>query len=170
MWRSDFNLNALYEAIDAQRRSRGLTWAQATREISRFATSGHPVASSTITGLKNKVVAEGDGVIQMLVWLRRPPESFIPGFPDAGADRYRLPEVGSHQVLRWDSRAIHTALDAARGARGLAWKQLSMEVGILSPSTIATMARGGRVGLPGIMRVIRWLDQPAAAFIRRTYQ
>jgi hypothetical protein len=163
---SDFDLKALYEAIDAQRRSRGLTWNQAAREINRFAILGHPIASSTITGLKTKVVAEGDGVIQMLVWLGRTPESFIPGFPDSTAEQFRLEEVGRNQVLRWDSKAIHKALNDARNARGLAWKQVSSEIGILTPNTLTTMAKGGRVGFPGIMRIVRWLNQPAATFIR----
>jgi hypothetical protein len=38
--REDFSLKALHEALDDRRRSRGLTWAAATREISRLDTPG----------------------------------------------------------------------------------------------------------------------------------
>src|SRR4030095_10440660 len=79
----DFDLNALYQALDAQRQSRGLTWAQATGEMSRVGPviRRHPIASSTITGLRTKGLAEADGVLQMLRWLGRAPESFMRGSP-----------------------------------------------------------------------------------------
>ena len=66
-----------------------------TREVNGIApgekSEGHPIATSTITGLKDKAVGEGDGILAMLLWLRRTPESFVPGFEDADAERYRLP-------------------------------------------------------------------------------
>src|SRR5262245_51408793 len=82
---ADFDLKALYEAPDEQRRLRQLSWAAAAREINRGHTEGHPIATSTITGLNSKRVGEGDGILGMLLWLRRAPESFIPGFEEADA-------------------------------------------------------------------------------------
>jgi hypothetical protein len=78
MENADFDLRALYDALDQQRRIRNLSWAAAAREINRFRTTGHPIAVSSITGLRDKAEAEGDGVLQMLVWLQRTPESFVP--------------------------------------------------------------------------------------------
>ncbi len=78
---SDFDLRALFDALDAKRQERGLSWAELTREVNRFRTQGHPIAASSITSLRDKAVAEGDGVLQMLIWLDRSPESFIPSFP-----------------------------------------------------------------------------------------
>src|SRR5262245_43837407 len=79
----DFSLAALYEALDDVRNARGISWAAVTREINaRFCdVPGHrAIAASTISGLRDKDMVEGDGVLQMLVWLRRSPESFVPGF------------------------------------------------------------------------------------------
>ena len=125
MAHSDFDLKALYDALDEQRRSREMSWAAVAREISRFNTEGHPIATSTITGLKNRALGEGDGILQMLLWLRRTPESFVPGFTEADAERFRLRELGNEQILRWDTKALHSALNAQRQARGLTWKEVA---------------------------------------------
>ena len=166
MKHTDFDLNALYHAIDEQRRTRGLTWAAATREINRFDTQGHPIATSTITGLEHKRAGEGDGILQMLLWLRRTPESFIPGFPESDAERFQLPAVTQEQVLRWDAKALHSALNEERQARGITWKDVARELGGVTPGMLTNLAKGGRVGFPGVMRLVRWLGQPAATFTR----
>src|SRR5262245_50168703 len=113
-----FSLAALYSALDAARESRGLTWSAAVREMSEPFTQGgsRPLAVSTVTGLRTKPAAEGDGVLQMLRWLGRTPESLIAGASaDAGTP---LPAANAHQVLRFDTRRLHGALEAARAARG----------------------------------------------------
>jgi hypothetical protein len=163
---SDFDLRALYDALDEQRRLRGMGWAAVTREINRFKTEGHPIATSTITGLKNKAVGEGDGILQMLLWLRRTPESFVPGFEEADAERFRLRELEREQTLRWDTKALHSALNAQRQARGMTWKEVAKEIGGFTPGMLTNLAKGGRTGFPGVMRIVRWLGQPAAGFTR----
>src|SRR5689334_14322236 len=52
----DFDLRALYHAIDDRRRSREMSWSEVAREVNRFNTAGHPIAASTITGLESKTV------------------------------------------------------------------------------------------------------------------
>jgi hypothetical protein len=78
---ADFSLAGLYAAIDRQRQARGLTWQQAVLEINMVfgRISSRPISRSTVTGLGTKAVAEGDGVLAMLKWLNRTPESFLPG-------------------------------------------------------------------------------------------
>src|SRR5262245_44201726 len=148
---SDFSLKALYDALDEQRRSRGMTWAAVGREINRIKRDLHPVGTSTITSLQHKTTAEGDGVLQMLLWLRRTPESFVTGFPDANADRFQLRDPGSNQILRWDVIALHSALDAERDARGMTWKRVAEDLGEgFTANTLTHMSKGGRVGLPGV--------------------
>src|SRR5262245_10384570 len=130
---SDFSLNALYNAIDEQRHSRGLSWAALAREVNRFKMDRHPIASSTITGLKSKRVAEGDGILQMLLWLGRTPESFCPGFPEATAPRYHLRDLPQMQILRFDTKALHAALNAQREAKGMTWREVADEIGGFTP-------------------------------------
>ena len=114
-----FSLALLHDALDHQRRARGMSWAAAVREMSGPFTQGasRPLAVSTVSGLRTKAVAEGDGVLQMLRWLGRSPERFVEGATnDAGTP---LPDVGPHQVLRLDTRKLHASLNTARADAGL---------------------------------------------------
>ena len=164
---SDFNLEAVYAALDRQRRARDLSWPQATRQINRQSErhSIHPLSVSTVAGLRTKAVAEGDGVLQMLLWLNRSPESFMPEHPECEDVRERLPEVPSHQILRFDTAKLHAALDGQRTAKSMTWAQVAQEVG-LGVSSLTHLSRGGRTGFPHVMRIVRWLNRPAAEFTR----
>ena len=162
----DFDLKALYQALDEQRSRRGLSWTGAAREISRSLRPGHPISTSTITGIKDRDSAEGDGILQMLIWLDRSPESFIAGFAGAGAERYRLPDPGENKVLRWDTRALHAAVDARRQELGLSWAETALQMETISPSMLAHLSRGGRTSVPAVMRMVVWVGRPAAEFTR----
>ena len=116
---SDFSLRALYDAIDEQHRARDMTWTAVHREINRFIIEGRPVAMSTITGLKSKPLGEGDGILQMLLWLGRTPESFVPDIQDADAERFRLPIPEEGKILRWNTRALHSALNTRTTGEGI---------------------------------------------------
>jgi ribosomal protein L24E len=158
----DFDLAALHQALDAQRRARGLSWTEVMREINRGATRA--VASSTVSRLGTRPVAEADGVLQMLVWLGRTPESFAadPRGDDAGAT---LPDAGPGRMLRFDTRDLHAVLDARRIERRLTWTQLARDLGV-GTSSLTGLARGGRTSFPQVMRMVRWLGASAARFVR----
>jgi hypothetical protein len=94
--------------------ARTLSWAEAANEINHFRTGGHPIAPTTIRGLESKAVAEGDGVLQMLLWLGRTPESFVSGIENADAAPYGLKHPGPGRLLRWDARALYAALNSQR--------------------------------------------------------
>src|SRR5580765_7992339 len=119
--RSDFDLHALYEELDRARRQRGISWRALADEVNCRRTVLRPIAVSTITGLETKPLGEGDGILQMLIWLDRTPESFVPGVADADSERYRLPKLSVGQILRWDTKALHGAVDGQRRARALTW-------------------------------------------------
>ena len=162
-----FDVKALHAALDAQRQARGLSWSQVAREVSTFReTQARAVSASTITGLASRGAVEGDGVLQMLCWLGRTPESFVPGHPWATAEAAALPKVGPDRVLRFDARAIYTALDARRAEHGLTWAQVAREIGGVQASGLTRLADGGRVTFPGVMRIFAWLERPAASFTR----
>ena len=164
---ADFDLAALYNALDAQRAARGMTWQQALHEINAvpWRVSVHPVARSTVTGLRTKAVAEGDGVLQMLRWLNRTPESFVPGC-EADSSTARLPNVPPGQVLRFDTRKLHEALDAQRIDRRMTWQQVAHEIGGISAASLTHLKKGGRTGFPFVMRICRWLGRSASSFTR----
>jgi hypothetical protein len=162
----DFDTRALFDALDEQRRARDLTWTAVAREVNRHRTTRRPIAVSTITGLKQKPGGEGDGILQMLLWLGRPPESFVPGHQQANADECRLPEITTGQILRWDTKALHAALDARRRERQLTWAELARDIGGFTPNMLTDLSKGGRVGFPRVMRLVAWLDRPAVTFTR----
>lgn len=167
---SSFDLQALANALDAQREARGLSWTAVARQISdRFErTSAIGVNASTIQGVGKRSSAEGDGVLAMLVWLDRTPESFVPGNRWASAEEARLPRLGPGSILRFDAAAIHAALDARRSEKGMTWAALAREIGGFNASGLTGLKKGGRVGFPRVMRIFAWLDRPAASFTRKS--
>ncbi|HKS96419.1 MAG TPA: helix-turn-helix transcriptional regulator [Terriglobia bacterium] len=67
-----FDSAALFAALDAQRRSRGMTWSEAAAEIG--------VSASTLTRTRRGGRMEVDGMLAMVRWLGRTVESFIFGY------------------------------------------------------------------------------------------
>ncbi len=162
----DFNLNALYVAIDEHRRSRDLSWATVAREVnSQFkdVRQHRRMATSTITSLRTKRIAEGDGILQLLVWLGRSPESFVAGSDTTGTS---LPVLKPSQILRWDTNAIYLAVDHQRQIRGMSWMNVAEEIGGVTANTLTHLAAGGRTSFPFVMRIIAWLRRPAMTYTR----
>jgi hypothetical protein len=88
----DFDLQALYAALDEKRRASESSWNQVAHEINaqfREVPDHRPIATSTITRLKTAKIS-GAMPLQMLLWLDRTPESFVPEFGDAAAERFKL--------------------------------------------------------------------------------
>ena len=164
---TDFSLRALYDALDAQRKARGLSWAQATREMHPNFKHGstRALSASTVMGIRTRAAAEGDGVLAMLRWLNRTPESFIPGHKHSEEIATRLPNIPPGKVLRFDTKKIHAALNNRRIDRKMTWPQVAKEAGTAT-STLTYLSKGTRVAFPGIMRIFKWLAQPAAHFTR----
>jgi hypothetical protein len=163
---TDFSLAALYAALDARRLGRGLSWRDAVREMSDpFSDAGSRALSpSTVTSLRTKAVAEGDGVLQMLRWLGRSPESFIPGSPNQAP----LPPVPPRRVLRLDTRKLYDAVNARRSSLGLTWGLTAASIPGVTESTLMHLAKGGRSGFPHVTRITAWLGVPLAEFVRWT--
>lgn len=127
--------------------------------------SVHRLSPSTVTRTRTGAVAEGDGVLQMLLWLNRTPESFIPGHSTSGAVDAQLPDVPVDRVLRFDTRTLYAALDAQRVERHMTWAQVAQEVG-LRVSSLTRLSKGGRTAFPPVMRMVAWVARPAAHFTR----
>lgn len=167
---ADFDVIALHTALDARRIERAMSWTGVAREVNRAGQryNVHPISPGTISGLKNKRWGvEGDGVLQMLLWLDRTPESFVPGHPGAMHPAARLPQVSTDKILRFDVSAIYDKLDGQRAARGLTWAQTAAEIGgLYNAETLKNMSKSRRTGFPHVMRLARWLRCPAATLIR----
>jgi hypothetical protein len=160
-----FDFRALYDALDRQRRARQLTWAGVAREVSARRTWRRPISPSTIARLKHQEVGEGDGILQLLLWLGRAPESFCPDASPSDPERHRLPDLTRGQILRWDTRSLFAAADARRLQRRLTWVELARQVGEFTPGMLRNLAKGGRIDFPRVMRLVRWLERPAVEFM-----
>lgn len=70
------------------------------------------------------------------------------------------------EELGVDVRALHAALDKAREAKGLSWRQLAKELGV-SASTISRMANNLKPDVTAFAAMTTWLRLPAEAFYVR---
>src|SRR5215813_4039825 len=132
--------------------SRKMGWKSVAREVNRTDERYdiHPISPSTISGLKNKRWGvEGDGVLQMLLWLDRSPESFVPGHPGAERPDARLPRGGAESILRFDVPLIYLKFDTKRSAIGLTWAQAAAEIGgLYNAETLRNLQKQKRTGFP----------------------
>jgi hypothetical protein len=156
----DFDVKLFYSALDQKRESLGLTWNGVAQEIANRYTK---VATSTIKGIRGKKYIEGDGGLQMLLWLGKSPESFVPG---AMVDSKHELIKPTNAVLRFDAKEVHRLLEARRLNEGLAWREVADQIGGVSVSMLRRFKNGGRTSFPIIMRVANWLDVPARKFTK----
>lgn len=167
----DFDGMALYQALDAERQARGLSWQKLADEIWELSAelnrqrNSHPISPSTIQNMGKRGGATScQHALFFLRWLGRSPESFLTDAPEEAREG-RLPEVGPDRRLRWNLKKLYAALDDRRRERGLTWAQLA---GILrcTPSQVSGL-RTARfaTGMGLAMRIVQWLEQPAADFI-----
>jgi hypothetical protein len=163
---------ALCAALDEARAAGGLSWTDVVAAINapfKFVPS-IPINLSTIRGMGGRASVTSAVVLQVLRWLGRPPESFLAGrfappiAMDAAAEA--LPDVGPQRILRFDTKAIHAALDEARRERGLTWRQVAAELPGFKAGMLTSLATGPAIGFPRVMRITQWLDRPAAEFMR----
>jgi transcriptional regulator with XRE-family HTH domain len=63
-----------------------------------------------------------------------------------------------------DTASLQDALDQARIARGLSWRQLAAECGV-TPSLLSRMRNGYKPDAEGFMTLVRWLGMPAETFL-----
>ncbi len=163
-----FDVKALHATLDAERRARRLNWIALAAEINKpfEGTPSIPISISTMRGMRDKRSVTSAVVLQILRWLGRTPESFLAGRDMAPAARETLPDPGPSRILRFDTRAIHAALNAERAARGMTWKEVADEIPGFTESMLTNLAKGPLIGFPRVMSLTQWLRRPAACFVR----
>jgi hypothetical protein len=158
-----FDSQGYYEALDAERARRGLTWAGVARELN--APFAHrpdipPISVSTITGVRGRTSLNGNIVVHTLMWLGRSPEEFIADHPVEPA---ALPRLKMGCLPRWDTEKLYAAIDEQLAALGLSWARAALEVGDFTPTTLKAVRKA--VSFPRAMRLLAWLRRPAADFV-----
>ncbi len=166
----EFDVLALFDALDARRVARGLSWQgvadeiwELSAELNRRRTS-HPISPSTLTGMRTRRATSCQHALFMLRWLERTPESFLTGERPPPTDA-PLPAAGPAHRLRWNLRTFHAAIDSERRAKGLTWRQLAAILGC-TPSQLTGLRTARFATSMGLaMRIVQWLDRPAADFV-----
>ena len=163
-----FDMQELHSSIEAARRARGLTWAELMVEINKpfEGTPSIPINVSTVRGMLKKNSVTSSVVLQILRWLGRTQESFLAGATAVPQPGEILPEPGPGRILRFNTRALHEALDAERLRRGMTWKQVAGELPGFTQSMITNLATGPLIGFPRVMMITQWVGRPAASFVR----
>jgi hypothetical protein len=105
-------------------------------------------------------------VLQVLRWLDRSPESFLSERPEQLHVQEKLPNAGASGILRFDTRAMYSALNDERQRQNLTWKQLVTQLPGFTQSMVANLAEGPLIGFPRVMTITQWLKCPAAVFVR----
>ena len=100
----------------------------------------------------------------MLRWLDRAPESFLHGRPQLPSDT-PLPAAGPDRRLRWQLRALYEALDTERRRRALTWRQLASILGCTANQLTGLRTARFATNMVLAMRIVQWLDRPAADFV-----
>lgn len=162
----EFDIQALYEAMNERREARSMTWADVAREINAWLPAPSSISASTISRGRDRRSLEADGVLQMLRWLNRTPEAFCRGVGCTEKLSSQLPGLGPGWVLRFDSRAIFAALQVERSTQQMTWEQAADAIGGVSAANLKRLEAGGRVSFPQVMRLVRWLHRPASKFMQ----
>ena len=163
-----FDVRALNAVVEAARRAGDLTWPALVAEINQpFA--GTPLDTDQPIHHqrdRKEELRNQRGCTPNPPLARKIAGEFLAGGNTESAAGEKLPEPGPGRILRFDTRAMHTALDAEPAKRGLTWKQVADELPGLTPSMRTNLAAGPLVGFPRAMVLTQWLGRPAASFVR----
>jgi hypothetical protein len=163
-----FDMVGMATALDAARRAKGLSWGELAVAVSRpfEGTTSIPISPSTLRTMTAKRSVTSAVVLQVLAWLGRTPESFLVGSSTDPSPERELPDSGPGRVLRFDTRAVHAAIDQRRRERTLSWKEVAEQLPGFTPSMLTNLAGGPLIGFPRVMFLTQWLERPAADFVR----
>ena len=103
----------------------------------------------------------------MIRWLGLAPENFIQNCPTHVLEAAAPPASAPNEILRFDTRKLHDAIDAERRRRKITWQQVALETGV-ADSHARGLSRGGRTVFPAVTRLTGWLDRPATDFVWRS--
>jgi len=166
----EFDVLALYEALDARRRAEGWSWTGVAAAL--WAQSAllnawrgdHPISPATLTGMARRGATTCQHALFVLRWLGVSPEHFVPAAAGGPLDR-PLPKAGPDRRLRWDLAALHGALDAERRRRDRTWAQVAHETRCTVSQLTGLRTARFATGIGAAMRMTAWLERPAAAFV-----
>jgi hypothetical protein len=166
----DFDIAALFQALDAQRVRRELSWGEVADQIWNLSSrlnaerNDHPISPATLTGMTKRMNTSCQHALFMLRWIGRAPEHFIPG---ASKDdtAISLPVAGPDRRLRWNLKKLYEALDTQRQEVGMRWLELADRLGCSAGQLTGLRTARFATNMRLAMRIVVWLHRPARDFI-----
>jgi hypothetical protein len=164
-----FDCGALFSALEAKRRDRGLGWYELANELWQQSSAlnaqrtDHPLCGGALGRLETRGATSCQYALFILRWLGRAPEDFL-ARPLVDVGDARLPAAGIGSRLRWDLNQLHAALNEKRRERDLTWAGLAQKLDC-TPSRLTNLRTAHFADMGLAMRITQWLGQPAAEFI-----
>jgi len=162
----DFDVLALWQALDDRRQEREVSWRQVMEEINSASPempSIHPMSYSTVQNIRKRRAATCQHALALIRWLDCPPERFLTG--QSVVQPKPLPIAPPDRRPRWDIRLLADALDSKRRERGLTWKNLAQQLDCNASQVSGLRNRRYGISIVLAMRITQWLRRPAADFI-----
>jgi len=166
-----FDTQALYLALDAKRIELELSWTGVANHLWEMSSDlnarrrDHPISPSTLTNMRTKPTTSCQHALFMLRWLERTPESFLRDSSGGDDPRFALPEAGPDHRLRWSLKLTYVAMDEERREQGLTWSALAAVLSCSPNQLTALRTAKFATGMDVAMRIVQWLDRPAADFV-----
>jgi hypothetical protein len=166
---SEFDISALFMALDDQRVARGLSWRCLADEMWNQSDElnaqrqDHPISPATLSNMQRRGNISCQHALFMLRWLDRSPESFLT--EGAGDANFALPEPGRDHRLRWNLKFLYQGLDERRHEQDLTWSALAQELRCTTNQLTGIRTARYAIEMKLAMRIVQWLNRPAADFI-----
>lgn len=169
-----FDTNALYEALDAQRLQRGLSWTGVAKEfweldaaLNKQRLHDNPFSATTITSMKEKQRTSCQHALFMLRWLNLAPECFLEE-PPTNARDISLPQVPSGRRLRWSLQGLYAGVNKKRQDEGKTWAEAAAVLKC-SPNQLTGLRTAKyATNIDLAMRIVQWTDRRSTDFMYLT--
>jgi len=166
----DFDFDALFKAMDAQRVARGLSWNGVAREmwqmyskLNRSRPNDHPLSPSTIINMSRRGNTTCQHALIFLQWIKRRPESFLPGVRIR--NNRPLRPFGTDRRPRWHLRRLYDALNVRRQELQMTWQELAQILGCTPNQLTGIRTARYAINMKLAMRIVQWLKRPSIDFI-----
>ena len=166
----DFDFDAFFWAMDAQRVARGLSWNGVAKEmrqmyveLNRSRPNDHPLSPSTIINMSKRGNTTCQHALIFLQWLGRTPESFLPGV--SRPPNPPLRRFGTDRRPRWHLRRLYDALNARRQELQMTWPELAKVLGCTPSQLTGIRTARYAINMKLAMRIVQWLGRPSIDFI-----
>ena len=152
----DFDVIALWEAVDEQRITRDMSWNQVAKTLAWM-------SKSTMDRMRERGSATCNHVLPMIQWVGRTPESFT--VDPEGAVHELLPDPEGRWRWWWLHHDLAAAVDRQRVDRSLTWDEAAAEMGVpvAAVKGMTKLRYGPPIGIAMISA--RWLGRSAVSFL-----